>query len=81
MEHPKLTSQRAEAIINLLRDNPGVSMSLGMIADEMALPVEDLAVYLEELVSHDLAIKETTTDGFDTYRFPEAFQRGSTAPQ
>ena len=45
-----------ERIINLLRDNPGVSLSLSDIADAMALPVEDLAVYLEDLAARGLVI-------------------------
>lgn len=39
MERPKLTSELAERIVNLLRDNPGISMTLGDIADETDLPV------------------------------------------
>ena len=80
MERPKLTSDIAERIINLLRNNPGVSKTLGDLADGTDLPEEDLAVYLEELVEHQHLIKETTPDGFDLYRFPENQQRGTMAP-
>jgi hypothetical protein len=78
MENPKLTPDRAEQIINTLRDNPGVEMTLSDIADATGLPVEDLGAHLEELIDHDLLIKSTTADGFDVYTFPVAFQRGST---
>jgi len=57
MEHPKLTPERAEAIINLLRDNPGVGMPLSTIADETGLPVEDLAAYLEDLAARTMVLK------------------------
>ena len=80
MEHPQLTPERAEAIINLLRDNPGVSMTLGTIADETGLPVEDVAAYFAELGSSEVIVKETTPDGFDTYRFAVEFQTGTTGP-
>ena len=80
MENPRLTSDLAEQIVNLLRDNPGVEMTLGDISDETGLPVADLAAYLEELVSHNLVLKGTTPDGFDVYSFPSDYQRGSTAP-
>ena len=80
MDEPKLTSDRAEAIINLLRDNPGVSMTLGDIGDETGLPVEELAAHLEDLVGRNLLEHETTADGFDVYRFPDAYQRGTMAP-
>jgi hypothetical protein len=80
MEHPQLTPGRAESIINLLRDNPGVSFTLGMIADETGMPVEDAAAYLAELGSSEVIVKETTSDGFDTYRFAVEFQTGTTGP-
>ena len=80
MERPKLDGETAERIINLLRDNPGVSMTLSDIADGTDLVVEDVAVYMEELVDHQHAVAETTDDGFDTYCFPENQQRGSAAP-
>lgn len=79
MEQPKLTSERAEQLINVLRDNPGVSMTLADIADQTGIPLEEAAAHLEELISHHLVLKNTTSDGFDTYRFPADFQRGSTA--
>ena len=80
MDEPKLTSDRAEMIINLLRDNPGVSMTLADIGDETNLPVDELAAHLEELVEHAVLEKETTVDGFDAYRFPADYQRGTMAP-
>lgn len=80
MEQPKLTPDRAELIVNLLRDNPGASVTLADIADETGLAVEDLAAYLEDLVSHDLVIHQITPDGFDVYRLPDEYQRGSTGP-
>jgi len=80
MEQPKLTSEVAEGIINLLRDNPGVSMTLGTIADETGLPAEDVAAYFAELGSSEVIVKETTPDGFDTYRFAVEFQTGTTGP-
>ena len=80
MERPELTGERAEVIIGVLRDNPGVSMTLADIGDATNLPIEDLAAHLEELVSHEVVVKETTEDGFDVYRFPHDYQRGSMAP-
>jgi hypothetical protein len=78
MEQPKLTAELAERIINLLRDNPGVSLPLSDIADATAQPVEDLAVYLEDLAERGLVIQSTTPDGVDVYTFPSEFQRGTT---
>ncbi len=78
MSDPKLTPGRAEQIINLLRDNPGVSMTLGDISDATGIPVEDLAAHLEELERHNLIFHDTTADGFDTYSFPAEYQRGTT---
>lgn len=80
MERPKLDGETAERIINLLRNNPGVSMTLGDIADGVTLPVENVAVYMEELADHQHVVAEQTPDGFDTYRFPEHKQLGSVAP-
>jgi hypothetical protein len=80
MERPKLDGETAERIINLLRNNPGLSMILSDISDGTELPVEDLAVYKEELDEHQHMVAETTDDGFDLYRFPENQQRGSAAP-
>jgi DNA-binding MarR family transcriptional regulator len=78
MEQPKLTSAQAEQIVNTLRNNPGVSMTLADIADATGIELPDLAAHLEELAEHNLVIKETAVDGFDTYRFPHEYQRGST---
>ncbi|HEX6287543.1 MAG TPA: winged helix-turn-helix domain-containing protein [Herpetosiphonaceae bacterium] len=78
MQRPKLTSDRAETIINTLRDNPGVTMTLSEISDETGLPADELAAHLEELLSHGLILNEKTGDGLDTYRFPDEYQRGST---
>jgi hypothetical protein len=78
MEQPKLTAELAEQIINLLRDNPGVSLPLSAIADATAQPVEDLAVYLEDLAARGVVINETTPDGVDVYAFPAEYQRGTT---
>lgn len=80
MERHKLTSERAEQIVNLLRDNPGVDMTLADIADETGLDVDELAANLVDLEAHNLIIRETTEDGFDTFRFPDEFQRGTLAP-
>jgi len=78
MENPKLTPDRAEQIINTLRDNPGVEMTLSDIADATGLSIADLGAYLENLTARDMLLKRTTDDGFDVYTFPVAFQRGST---
>jgi hypothetical protein len=78
MEQPKLTAELAERIINLLRDNPGVSLPLSDIADATAQPVEDLAVYLEDLAARGIVIHATTPDGVDVYAFPAEYQRGTT---
>lgn len=78
MEQPKLSSGRAEQLINLLRDNPGVSMTLGDISDQTGIPIEELGAHMEELVDHNLVFKNTTDDGFDTYSFPAEYQRGTT---
>ena len=80
MERPKLSSDRAELIVNLLRDNPGVNMTLGDISEQTDLPAEDLGAHLDELVDHMLVERESTPDGFDVYRFPAEFQRGTMAP-
>lgn len=80
MERPQLSSEIAEAVVNLLRDNPGVSMTLDQISEELNLPVEDLAAYLDELVGHKLVVQDTTPDGFDTFAFPAEYQRGTQAP-
>jgi DNA-binding IclR family transcriptional regulator len=77
MENPKLSSERAELIINTLRDNPGVEMTLGDIADATGLPVEDLGAYLEDLSDRSRLFKRTSDDGFDLYTYPDAFQRNA----
>ena len=78
MEQPKLTAELAERIINLLRDNPGVSLPLSDIADATAQPVENLASYLEDLAARGLVIQSTTPDGVDVYTFPAELQRWTT---
>lgn len=78
MENPKLTPDRAGQIINTLRDNPGVEMTLSDIADATGLPIADLGAHLEDLAERGLLLTRTTDDGFDVYTFPVAFQRGST---
>ncbi len=80
MERPKLTPDTAELIINLLRNHPGVDMTLGDISDETALPADTLAAFLADLVRRRIIEHETTPDGFDVYRFPDDFQRGTMAP-
>ena len=80
MERTILTSQRAELLINLLRNNPGVDMTLGDIADETGLSVEELAANLAELVDHGHVNHDMTPDGFDVYRFPDERQRGTMPP-
>ena len=80
MERTKLTSARAEQIINLLRDNPGITMTLADIADETEIPADELAAHLEDLLAHNLVIREVTGDDLDVYRFPDEFQRGTQAP-
>jgi hypothetical protein len=79
MEQPRLTGDLAERIINLLRDNPGVSLTLGDIGDMLAIPVEELAVYLEELSTGDgPLLHDLAPDGVDLYSFPAEYQRGTT---
>ena len=80
MERPELTPDTAELIINLLRNNPGVDMTLGDISDETALPADTLAAHLADLARREMIEHETTPDGFDVYRFPSEYQRGSMAP-
>ena len=55
-------------------------MTLSDIADGTELPVEDLAVYLQELTDHQYVVAETDDEGFNRYRFPENQQRGTGAP-
>jgi DNA-binding IclR family transcriptional regulator len=78
MERPKLTSARAEQLINLLRDNPGVSMTLGDLADETGIPIDEIGAHMEELIDHNLVVKDTSDDGVDSYNFPAEYQRGTT---
>ena len=80
MDEPKLTPDLAERLINLLRDNPGASMTIGDISDEMGLPAEELGAHLDDLVERAVLEKDTTPDGFDVYRFPADYQRGTMAP-
>ncbi len=80
MERPQLSSENAELIINLLRNNPGVSMTLGEIADETGLPAEDVGAYLADLANRPFVVQDTTPDGLDVYRFPDELQRGTMAP-
>ena len=80
MERPKLDGETAEGIINLLRNNSGVSMTLSDIADGTDLVIEDITMYMEELTDHQHVVAETTDDGFDTYRFPKNQQLVSAAP-
>ena len=80
MERPQLTPDRAELIINLLRNHPGVSMTLGDISDQTGLPADELAAHLASLVSRRILVHQTTSDGLDVYRFPDDYQRGSMAP-
>jgi hypothetical protein len=78
MEQPKLTGETADRIINLLRDNPGVSMTLSDISNMLSIPVEDLAAYLEELSGEAQPLfHEVTADGVDVYSFPAELQRGT----
>ena len=77
MERPKMTSEQAETIINVLRDNPGIEMTLSMISDNTAIPVEDLAVYLKELEDNQKVLRTTTPDGHAVYRFPPAYRTQS----
>lgn len=80
MSDPKLTPGQAERIINFLRDNPGVSLTLVDLSDALGTPVEDLAAYLEALsgdggpLVHDL-----TPDGLDVYSYPAELQRGESS--
>jgi hypothetical protein len=79
MEQPQLTGELAERIINLLRDNPGVSLTLTDISDMLAIPVEELAAHLEELSEGDgPLLHDLTPDGVDVYSFPAEYQRGTT---
>ena len=80
MEQPQLTPDTAELIINLLRNHPGVDMTLGDISDQTALPLDTLAAFLADLVPRRMLEHATTPDGFDVYRFPGDYQRGTMAP-
>jgi hypothetical protein len=80
MEQHKLDSETAELIINTLRNNPGVDFTLSQLADETALPADELAAYCEDLTRRTIIEQETTPDGHVVYRFPDAFQRGTMAP-
>jgi len=78
MSDPKLTGDRAEEIINLLRDNPGVSQTLGDIADATGLPIEVVAAHLVDLADNGPLLHDVTPDGVDVYHFPADYQRGTT---
>lgn len=82
MERHRLTSDQAELIINTLRNNPGIEMTLGDLSDETGIPVDELATYLEEFSAGTGSAIEhfTTSDGFDVYRFSDNAQRGTMAP-
>ncbi len=80
MERHQLTPDTAELIINLLHNHPGVDMTLGDISDQTALPADTLGAFLSDLVRRGMIEHETTPDGFDVYRFPGEFQRGTMAP-
>ena len=80
MERVTLMPERAELLINLLRNNPGVDMTLADISAATSLPVPKLAAHLEDLASRHMVIKNVTPDGFDVYRFPDEYQRGTMAP-
>jgi predicted transcriptional regulator len=80
MERHKLDGELAERIINTLRNNPGVDMTLADLSDETGIDVDELAAYLDDLVQREYIDSDTTTDGFDVYRFHETAQRGSMAP-
>ena len=45
------TSEHAAAIINLLRDNPSVGMTLTDVSDQTDIPVDELAADLAALVN------------------------------
>ena len=82
MERHRLTSDQAELIINTLRNNPGVQMTLGDLSDETGIPADELATYLEEFANGTGSgiDRDTTSDGFDVYSFNDNAQRGSGAP-
>ncbi len=80
MERPTLTPETAEDVINFLRNNPGASMTLGQLSDELGFPAEDLAAHLNDLVRRKILEQDTTSDGFDVFRFPDDYQRGSMPP-
>lgn len=77
---PKLTPALAERIVNLLRDNPGVSLTLIDISDMLKIPVEELAAHLEDLSGENRPlIHDITPDGVDVYFYPSELQRGESA--
>ncbi|HMQ33035.1 MAG TPA: hypothetical protein PKD53_20055 [Chloroflexaceae bacterium] len=80
MSDPKLTPGQAERIINFLRDNPGVSLTLIDLSDALKIPVEDLAAYLEDLSREGQPlVHELTPDGVDVYFYPSELQRGESS--
>ena len=76
----QLTPERADRIISLLRDNPGVSMTLTDISDETEIEIAALAAHLADLAERGVLYHEISHDGVDLYSFPQEFQRGSMAP-
>lgn len=80
MSEPKLTPGQAERIINFLRDNPGVSLTLIDLSDALGTPVEELAAYLAELSRDNVPIvHEMTPDDVDVYYYPAELQRGESS--
>lgn len=55
-------------------------MTLARLSDDAALPADELAAHLGELISHRLVVREVAQDGLDIYRFPDEYQRGAMAP-
>ncbi|HSH78331.1 MAG TPA: hypothetical protein VLA19_07340 [Herpetosiphonaceae bacterium] len=72
MERPKRSAENAERIANLLRDNPGVAMTVGDITGKTGLPSDDLAAHMS-------VETDTTAGGFHVYPFPAQVQRGTMA--
>ncbi|WP_025745742.1 hypothetical protein [Kallotenue papyrolyticum] len=79
MQRHQLNSQPTETSINTLRDNPGLDFRLGQLADEPGIAVDELAASCADLARKAIIEHDLTPDGFDVYRFPDAYRRGSTA--